>query len=347
MDIAMKRLLRALGGEAVWPPPVWLMRQAGRYLPEYRAVRAEVKDFVALCTTPALAAEVTLQPIRRYGFDAAILFSDILMLPWALGHGLEFKEGEGPVLPRLRDEAGVAALDPSRVAHRVAPIMETVRLVRAGLVSEGFDETALIGFAGAPFTVACYMVEGGGSKDFAAVRGMAYAQPALFQRLMDVLTEASIEYLSAQVVAGAEALMLFDSWAGVLSPSLFRAHCVAPAKRIVAALKARHPRVPVVGFPRLAGVMTRDYVATGVDGVGVDTGSDIDVVASMLPSYVAVQGNLDPLAVVAGGSAMAAEVAPILQAMRGRPFIFNLGHGIVPQTPPDHVAALLELVRGA
>src|SRR3984885_15350282 len=175
MDAGMKPLLRSLSGEAVWPPPVWLMRQAGRYLPEYRALRAGVKDFVALCTTPELAAEVPLQPIRRYGFDAAILFSDILMLPWALGHGLEFKEGEGPVLPRLRNAADVAALGPERVAERVAPIMETVRLVRSGLMTEGFGETALIGFAGAPFTVACYMVEGGGSKDFTAVRGMAYA----------------------------------------------------------------------------------------------------------------------------------------------------------------------------
>src|ERR1700716_1865628 len=219
-----KKLLRVLSGEAVWPPPVWLMRQAGRYLPEYRAVRAEVKDFVALCTTPALAAEVTLQPIRRYGFDAAILFSDILMLPWALGHGLEFKEGEGPVLPKLRDEAAVAALDPSRVAARVAPIMETVRLVRSGLAAEGFADTTLIGFAGAPFTVACYMVEGGGSKDFAAVRRMAYDEPGLVGWLMSVLTEATIDYLAAQIEAGAEAVMLFDSWAGVLSPSLFRRH---------------------------------------------------------------------------------------------------------------------------
>jgi uroporphyrinogen decarboxylase len=341
----MKRLLRTLSGEAVWPPPVWLMRQAGRYLPEYRTVRAGVKDFVTLCTTPDLAAEVTLQPIRRYGFDAAILFSDILMLPWALGHGLAFKEGEGPVLPKLRNEAGVAALDPSRIAAGVEPIMETVRLVRAGLVAEGFADTTLIGFAGAPFTVACYMVEGGGSKDFGDVRTMAYAQPVLFQRLMDVLTEASIEYLSAQVVAGAEALMLFDSWAGVLSPSLFRTHCVAPAARIVAALRARHSGVPIIGFPRLAGVMMRDYAATGVDGVGVDTGSDIGTVAAMLPAHVAVQGNLDPLAVVAGGPAMEMEIAAILDAMRERPFIFNLGHGIVPRTPPEHVAALVEIVR--
>jgi uroporphyrinogen decarboxylase len=233
------------------------------------------------------------------------------------------------------------------VADRVAPIMETVRLVRAGLAEEGFAETTLIGFAGAPFTVACYMVEGGGSKDFAHVRAMAYAQPALFERLMDVLTAASIEYLSAQVVAGAEVLMLFDSWAGVLSPSLFRTHCVAPARRIAAALKARHPAVPVIGFPRLAGLMAREYAATGVAAVGVDTGSDIGLVASMVPAHVAVQGNLDPLAVVAGGAAMAGEVAPILASMRGRPFVFNLGHGIVPQTPPEHVAALLELVRAA
>jgi uroporphyrinogen decarboxylase len=346
MDVPMKRLLRTLRGEPVWPPPVWLMRQAGRYLPEYRAVRAGVKDFIALCTTPDLAAEVTLQPIRRYGFDAAILFSDILILPWALGHGLEFKEGEGPVLPRLRDDAGVAALDPARVADRVAPIMETVRLVRAGLLRDGFADTTLIGFAGAPFTVACYMVEGGGSKDFAQVRGMAYAQPALFQRLMDVLTDATIEYLSAQIVAGAEVLMLFDSWAGVLSPSLFRAHCIAPATRIVSVLRKRHPGVPTIGFPRLAGVMTREYAATGMDAVGVDTGSDIGAVAAMLPARVAVQGNLDPLAVVTGGAAMAGETTAILDAMRGRPFIFNLGHGIVPQTPPEHVVALLEQVRG-
>ncbi|HQT76171.1 MAG TPA: uroporphyrinogen decarboxylase [Rhodopila sp.] len=342
----VKRLLRTLNGEALWPPPVWLMRQAGRYLPEYRAVRAQVPDFVGLCTSPDRAAEVTLQPIRRYGFDAAILFSDILMLPWALGHGLTFKEGEGPVLPPLRDEAGVAALQPERIVDRVAPIMETVRLIRSMLVAEGFPDTALIGFAGAPFTVACYMVEGGGSRDFAAVRGMAYQQPAVFQRLMDVLTDATVTYLSAQVDAGAEVLMLFDSWAGVLSSAQFRAHVIAPATRIVAALKQRHPTVPVIGFPRLAGLMVGAYAATGVNGIGIDTGSDIGAAAAMLPAHVAVQGNLDPLALVAGGEAMRAETAGILQAMRGRPFIFNLGHGIVPQTPPEHVAALLEQVRG-
>jgi uroporphyrinogen decarboxylase len=345
--MAMKRLLRSLSGEAVWPPPVWLMRQAGRYLPEYRAVRAGVPDFVALCTSPDKATEVTLQPIRRYGFDAAILFSDILILPWALGHGLEFKEGEGPVLPKLRDTAAVDALDPGRLIEKTLPVMETVRRIRSGLAAEGFGDTALIGFAGAPFTVACYMIEGGGSKDFAAVRAMAYGQPALFARLIDTLTEATITYLSAQVDAGAEVLMLFDSWAGVLSPLQFRAHVMAPAARIVAALKARNPDVPVIGFPRLAGILARDYATTGVAGIGIDTGNDIGAIAALLPPGLAVQGNLDPLAVVAGGAAMRTETAAILQAMKGRPFIFNLGHGIVPQTPPEHVAALLELVRGA
>ncbi len=345
--VSQKPLIRALQGEAVWPPPLWLMRQAGRYLPEYRAIRATVPDFIALCTTPHLAAEVTLQPIRRYQFDAAILFSDILILPWALGHGLAFKEGEGPVLPRLRDAAGVAALNPARVAGAVAPIMETVRRVRAGLTAEGFESTALIGFAGAPFTVACYMVEGGGSRDFAATRALAYADPALFARLMDVLTEATIEYLAAQAEAGAEALMLFDSWAGVLSPSLFRAHVVAPTRRIIAALRQRFPTVPIIGFPRLAGVMLAEYAATGANAIGLDTGMDPVRAAAMLPAGIALQGNLDPMALVAGGESMLREVDSVLSAMRGRPFVFNLGHGIVPHTPPEHVAALVASVRGA
>ena len=342
-----KPLLRALAGEEVWPPPMWLMRQAGRYLPEYRAVRAGVKDFVALCTTPELAAEVTLQPIRRYGFDAAILFSDILILPWALGHGLEFKEGEGPVLPKLRDAAGLAALDPARVADAVAPVMETVRRVRAGLAREGFGQTALIGFAGAPFTVACYMVEGGGSRDFAATRAMAYADPGLFGGLMDKLTEATIGYLSAQAEAGAEVLMLFDSWAGVLSPSLFRQHVVGPATRIVTELNRRHPGIPVIGFPRLAGLMIGEYAATGVNAIGMDTSMDLARAAALLPDGIAMQGNLDPMALVAGGDALFAEVDTVLHAMKGRPFIFNLGHGIVPQTPPEHVKTLVERVRAA
>ncbi len=343
-----KKLLLTLAGEAVWPPPMWLMRQAGRYLPEYRAVRATVPDFIALCTTPALAAEVTLQPIRRYGFDAAILFSDILILPWALGQGLEFREGEGPVLPPIRDEAGFRALTMANLAERTAPVMETVRLVRAGLRAGNFPDTALIGFAGAPFTVACYMVEGAGSRDFAATRTMAYRNPSLFDAIVELVTEGTIEYLRAQAEAGAETLMLFDSWAGVLSPAHFRRYSIEPAKRIVSALREDYPYLPIIGFPRMAGLSLAAYAAeTGVNAVGIDTGMDPALAAPLLPKGVAAQGNLDPLALVAGGEAMASGARAVLSAMKGRPFIFNLGHGIVPQTPPEHVAALVELVRGS
>ena len=339
-----KPLLRVLNGEAVWPPPMWLMRQAGRYLPEYRELRGQAGDFISLCTTPALAAEVTLQPIRRYGFDAAILFSDILMLPWALGHGLAFKEGEGPVLPRLTTGQDVSALDPGRVMGAVAPILETVQRTKAGLD----DATALIGFAGSPFTVACYMVEGGGSKDFARIRGMAHGEPALFASLIDVLVDSTVEYLSGQIAAGADAVMLFDSWAGVLSPRLFARHVIEPTRRIVEAVRARHPGTPIIGFPRLAGVLVGAYAArTGVDAVALDTGAELSVAAGLVPATVATQGNLDPLSVVAGGEAMAAEVRVVLDGARGRPHVFNLGHGIVPQTPPAHVADLVKQVRAA
>lgn len=339
--MARGALLRTLNGEAVWPPPLWLMRQAGRYLPEYHAVRATAGDFMALVTTPALAAEVTLQPLRRFGFDGAILFSDLPILPWALGYGLEYKEGEGPVLPRLVDSAGVARLDERRLPGAIAPVLETVRLVRKGLAEEGHD-AALIGWAGAPFTVACYMVEGGGSKDFAATRLMAHAQPALFEALMERLTEATIAYLSAQADAGADCLMLFDSWAGVLSPPLFVRHVIAPARRIVQALKGR---VRLIGFPRLAGANLGAYAACGVDAVGMDTTTDPVWARRAVPEHVALQGNLDPMALVAGGDALGDETSGIMAAMRGRPFIFNLGHGIVPETPLEHVTALVERVR--
>jgi uroporphyrinogen decarboxylase len=324
------------------------MRQAGRYLPEYRAIRATVPDFITLCTTPALAAEVTLQPIRRYGFDAAILFSDILILPWALGQGLAFKEGEGPVLPPIRDEAAFRALNPSRLGEKTSAVMEAVGQVRAGLTREGFDSTALIGFAGAPFTVACYMVEGAGSRDFAATRTLAWQNPSLFGRLIHLLTETTVAYLSGQVEAGAEVLMLFDSWAGVLAPVQFRRYVIEPTRQIVSALRERFPDVPVIGFPRMAGLSIEAYAQeTGVNAVGLDTGTELTRVVPLLPKTVAAQGNLDPLALVAGGGAMAVETETILTAMRDRPFIFNLGHGIVPQTPPEHVAALIELVRAS
>lgn len=343
-----KKLLRVLSGEPVWPPPVWLMRQAGRYLPEYRAIRATVPDFITLCTTPSLAAEVTIQPIRRYGFDAAILFSDILIVPWALGQGLAFKEGEGPVLPPIRDEASFRALDPTRLVPNTAPMMEAVRQSRAALSNERFDATALIGFAGAPFTVACYMVEGSGSRDFAATRTLAWQEPLLFDRIIDLLTDATVTYLSGQIDAGAEALMLFDSWAGVLAPTQFYRYVLKPTQRIVATLRQQYPGIPVIGFPRMAGLAVEDYALdTGVNAVGLDTSMDLTRVLPLLPNTVAAQGNLDPLVLVAGGEAMAAETHAILTAMRGRPFIFNLGHGIVPATPPEHVSTLVEMVRAS
>jgi uroporphyrinogen decarboxylase len=348
MENSSKPLLRTLAGEPVWPPPIWLMRQAGRYLPEYRVIRAKVDDFITLCATPELAAELTLQPIRRYRFDAAILFSDLPMLPWALGQGLTYREGEGPVLPPLRDEAGLRALRPERVLEAVAPILEAVRQVRLRLAEEGFVDCALIGFAGAPFTVACYMVEGGGSRDFATTRTMAYTQPRLFEQLITLLTEMTVTYLSAQIGAGAETVMLFDSWAGILPPSQFRRYVIEPTKVIVTELRRRHPKAPIIGFPRLAGLMIGDYVRlTRLDGIGLDTSMELSVALSTIPRRIAVQGNLDPLALLTGGPPLQRETAAILATLKGRPSVFNLGHGIVPQTPPEHIAGLVEQVRAA
>jgi uroporphyrinogen decarboxylase len=340
-----KPILRVLAGEAVWPPPMWLMRQAGRYLPEYREIRAQAGGFIALCTTPEMAAEVTLQPIRRYGMDGAILFSDILMVPWAMGQPLRFAEGEGPVLEPVRDAASIGRLDPTVCAANAAPIMETVRLVRAALDADS-PKTTLIGFAGSPFTVACYMVEGHGSRDFAAARGMAYSDPALFGKLIRILIEASTDYLLAQAEAGAEVLMLFDSWAGLLSPSQFRRWVIEPTATLVRAIRKRQPDIPIIGFPRLAGSMLAEYAQrTGVQCCAIDTSMDLRFAAAAVPEGMALQGNLDPLSLVTGGMALEAEARSILGAMRGRPFIFNLGHGIEKVTSPDHVSALVRLVR--
>ncbi|MDB5373113.1 MAG: uroporphyrinogen decarboxylase [Belnapia sp.] len=340
-----KPILRALAGEAVWPPPMWLMRQAGRYLPEYREIRAQAGGFIALCTAPEMAAEVTLQPIRRYGFDAAILFSDILMVPWAMGQPLHFAEGEGPVLEPVRDAASIGRLDPTVCAGNAAAIMETVRLVRAALDTES-PKTTLIGFAGSPFTVACYMVEGHGSRDFAATRSMAYGDPMLFGKLIRTLIEASTGYLLAQAEAGAEVLMLFDSWAGLLAPSQFRRWVIEPTATLVRAIRKRQPDIPIIGFPRLAGPMLVEYAQrTGVQCLGIDTSMDLRWAASAVPEGMALQGNLDPLSLVTGGMALEAEARSILGAMRGRPFIFNLGHGIEKVTAPENVAALVRLVR--
>ncbi len=337
-----KPILRVLAGHDVWPPPIWLMRQAGRYLPEYRAIKDSSGGFIARCMTPDLATEITLQPIRRFGMDAAILFSDILILPWALGQDVTFKDGIGPVLAPIRDAAGLAVLDPARVPDATAPVLETIRRLRIALP----ELCTLIGFCGSPFTVACYMVEGGGSRDFAESRAMAYGDPSLFGRLIDLLVQSTTDYLSAQITAGAEAVMLFDTWAGMLSPTQFLRHVVAPTARIVEALNMRHPGVPVIGFPRLAGLYAGLYAErTGVDCVALDTGTDPGRAAASVPEGVAVQGNLDPIALIAGGQALRQETSSILGALRGRPHIFNLGHGILPQTNPEHVAELVGFLR--
>ena len=320
------------------------MRQAGRYLSEYRAVRAQAGGFIDLCMNPALATEVTLQPIRRFGFDASILFSDILMLPYALGQDLRYAEGEGPLLKPIRDHAGLAALQPARVETAMDPIIETVTRIRAGLP----PEVALIGFAGSPWTVACYMIEGHGSKEFAAVRGLAYRDPALFGALLDLLVEQTAAYLLRQIEAGADVVMLFDSWAGVLTAAQFRRYVIEPTSRIVQRIHASHPGFPIIGFPRLAGSMLGEYaLGTGVACVGVDTGANPVHAAAAVPHTMAVQGNLDPLALVAGGEHLVSGIHTVLDAWRGRPAIFNLGHGIVPETPPEHVATLVDTVRRA
>ncbi len=332
-----KPLLRVLAGETLSPPPWWLMRQAGRYLPEYREVRGRTADFVELCLTPNLAAELTLQPIQRFGMDAAILFSDILMLPHALGQGLSYREGEGPVLDAITDTAGVARLNAVGALSRLEPVLEAVQRVRSALG----PQTALIGFAGAPWTVATYMVEGGSSRDFRRVKGWAYRDPGGFGALIDLLTEQTIALLAAQLGAGAEVVQLFDTWAGVLPESEFARWVIEPTRRIVAALKSRHPESPVIGFPRGAGVLYEQYVArTGVDAVGIDTSVPPEYARRRLGPLAVVQGNLDPVLLLTGGAALTAGVEELRRSIGGERWIFNLGHGVLTETPPDHVTAL-------
>ncbi|MGC9270861.1 uroporphyrinogen decarboxylase [Acidiphilium sp.] len=338
---ADRLVLKALDGEAVWPPPVWLMRQAGRYLPEYRKLRASAGNFIALCTTPAMATEATLQPIRRFGLDAAILFSDILIAPWALGQKLRYAEGEGPLMERLETLSDLDRLDLNRLKAGTEPVMEAVARVRAELP----PETTLIGFAGSPFTVACYMLEGKGG-NFARSLALTYSDPGLVASVIELMTTATIDYLSWQIEAGADCVMLFDSWAGLLPPDLFRAHVIHPTTRIVDALHLRHPGVKVIGFPRLAGLMALPYIAeTGISGFGMDTATDAAALARLLPRSVALQGNLDPLLLRAGGVSLDHAVERIAGELAGLPHIFNLGHGILPDTPLEHVAQLIERLR--
>jgi uroporphyrinogen decarboxylase len=318
-------------------PPWWMLRQAGRYLPEYREVRSRARTFLDLCFSPDLAAEVTLQPIRRYGMDAAIVFSDILVVPHALGQSVSFVQGEGPKLEPI----AVDRLKARGAGERLAPVYETIRRVRAVLP----PETALIGFAGSPWTVATYMVEGGSSREFARVKHQAIADPLTFARLIDRVVTASIDYLRRQVDAGADALQLFESWAGVLSEPMFRTWVVEPTRRIVEGVRATHPDVPIIGFPRGAGALVPIYAEeTGVDAVNLDQMVPLAWAGSTLGAKV-LQGNLDPLVLVAGGSTLDDEVRRICDALAGRPFVFNLGHGIVPETPPEHVARVAELLK--
>lgn len=338
---AEKPLLSTLRGERRSVPPIWLMRQAGRYLPEYRELRAAKGGFLELATDSETAAEITLQPIRRFGFDGAILFSDILMVPWALGQHLWFETGEGPRLaPPLVDHA-LASLQ--RVPERLDPVYQTVRRVVAALS----PETTMLGFAGSPWTVATYMVAGQGSRDQGATRRMAYTDPQAFGEIVAAIEAMTIEYLSGQIDAGVEAVQLFDSWAGSLAPAEFERWVIGPNARIVAALRARHPDTPVIGFPKGAGAKLAAYAReTGVNAVGVDETIDPSWTNGALPAGMPVQGNLDPLALIAGGDAMRAAVTRILTAFADRPHVFNLGHGILPDTPIAHVEALIGMVRG-
>ena len=341
-ESASKPMVRVLGGETVDPPPVWLMRQAGRYLPEYRAVREHAGSFLNLCYTPNLAADVTLQPIDKFGLDAAILFSDILVICDALGQGLEFVEGEGPRLAPLRDADAFERLNPANAPARYAPVIETVRQVAADLP----HETALIGFAGAPWTVASYMIEGAGGSDFSQAKRLSHEDPILFRRLIELLVEATTAYLIAQIDAGAEIIQLFDSWAGALAEDDFAAWVIEPTRAIVAALKQARPNIPVIGFPRGAGAMLIAYAGqVGVDAVSLDTGVPLGWATHALPHGLALQGNLDPALLLVGGAPLDAAIDRIKHAMRGRRFIFNLGHGVLPATPPDHVAQLVARVR--
>lgn len=341
---AEKPLLAALRGRALRPPPVWLMRQAGRYLPEYRALRASVGGFLELCYTPDLAVEVTLQPLRRFGLDAAILFSDILVVPDAMGAEVCFLEGEGPRLSTVRTPPALQRLGLGELRDRLAPVYATVRRLRRELP----PEVALIGFSGAPWTLAAYLVEGQGSREFATARRLARCEPALFEALIELLTRAVEDHLTAQIEAGAEAVQLFDSWAGVLPEEERERWCVRPVRAIVQALAARHPAVPVIAFPRGIGAGYQRFAeAVPAQALALDTAVPMGWAARHLrpDGPLCLQGNLDPLALLGPVPAMLAEASRIVAAAGSRPLVFNLGHGVVPETPPEAVAALVSHLK--
>lgn len=337
-----KRVLAAVRGKRFDRPPIWIMRQAGRYLPEYRDVRRKADGFLDLCYRPQLASEVSLQPLRRFDLDAAIVFSDILVVPHALGRSVRFEEGKGPILEPI-DGEGIAALDPTKSLERLAPVLETIERVREGLA----PEKTLIGFCGSPWTVATYMIGGQGSADQAAARLFALREPKTFAGLMDVLVDASIAYLSAQLEAGADLLQLFESWALNLDEELFETAVIGPNQRIVEGVRKRHPDATFIGFPRgAAGLLPRYASRVGVNALGLDSAVPVGFAGAALPKALPVQGNLDPLRLVVGGDQMRARVETIIETFSDRPHIFNLGHGIVPQTPIAHVEELVRQVKG-
>ncbi len=342
MSTVHKPLLATVLGQRQTRPPMWIMRQAGRYLPEYREVRGKAGSFLDLCYSPDFATEVSLQPLRRFDLDAAILFSDILVVPDALGQAVRFSTGEGPLLEPVTPES-IHRLTPETALEKLAPVLETVRRIRAALAP---DKT-LIGFCGSPWTVATYMIGGRGSPDQAAARLFALQHPQAFARLIDILVQTSIDYLAAQFEAGADVVQLFESWALNLDETALRERVIAPNRRIVEGLRQRVPNAPVIGFPRGAAGMLAEYAAeTQVNMLGIDYATPTGFVNAALPPSLGVQGNLDPLRLVAGGAQMRERAEAIVSAFAQRPHVFNLGHGIVPETPIAHVAELIEIVKG-
>jgi uroporphyrinogen decarboxylase len=339
---AKNKLGKVLEKTPVWPPPIWLMRQAGRYLPEYRALRTKAGSFWAMCMDPVMAAEITLQPVRRFGFDAAIVFSDILTVPFALGREIVFEENVGPSLPAVDDVEGLER--DSRIwRNKLEPAYETLRMVRSGLESD----VALLGFAGAPWTLATYMAAGRGGDEQRAAKLWAYRDPAGFGALLDLIGDCVAAHLVAQLEAGADAVQIFDSWAAGLPDDAFARWVITPTKRIVDKVRALKPDAKIIGFPRAATLQGYERYAAwaGIDAISVDTAVPMDWAADVLAGKVAVQGNVDPVALLAGGHALTDSVDRIVDAMRGRPLIFNLGHGVLPETPPAHVAELVARVR--
>ncbi len=341
-----KRIINVLENKKSDQVPFWFMRQAGRYLPEYRELRAKAGGFLNLVYNPDDASEVTLQPIRRFGMDAAILFSDILVIPHALGQDLRFETGEGPKLNALKNVEDIQNLNVLKIDETLNPIYQTVSQTRKKLADEGFNDTALIGFAGSPWTVACYMIEGGGSKTFEKTKKWAYSDPKSFETLINTLIDATAHYLIKQIEAGAEAIQLFDSWAGVLDHYNFKRWVVNPTAKIVKIIKDKHPKIPVIGFPRDAGEKSIEYVnETGIQAIGLDFSMEPLWAKENLQTLMPVQGNLDPVALLSGGDVLKRSAIDILETFGDEPFIFNLGHGVIKETPPEHVEELCEIIR--